>query len=306
MIRTVAFVGMLTGASIVAGAQCSVVNSASYQPGLPSGGALATIFCPQLPGKAGLYIAPSSAPPPFALGGLEVLVNRTPAPLLAVYIPSPGNSAPGQVNFQVPLSRSITALGAPDTTELFLDVNPVVSVTMDLRISGSFQAGLGGFFADANGYAIAQHASDNSPVTTASPAHPGETTVVFANDFYQVWPPPPIGIPVPKDIPFQYDPGLPNYYFQFFNLFLQDYPTPSQCVPVSQGQCSIARTPALQILFRGLAANQIGVEEIHFVVPANQAPGDWALFFNRGSCTDGSGLCGGIAVSSAYVKLPVR
>jgi hypothetical protein len=55
-----------------------------------------------------------------------------------------------------------------------------------------------------------------------------------------------------------------------------------------------------------LAANQMGVEEIHFVVPANQAPGNWALFSNAGSCTDGSGLCDLIATSSSYTTLPVR
>ena len=55
----------------------------------------------------------------------------------------------------------------------------------------------------------------------------------------------------------------------------------------------------------------IGVEQINFVVPSNQAPGDWALFYNIGTC-DASGACenpgffASAASSSPYVKLPVR
>jgi hypothetical protein len=220
-----------------------------------------------------------------------------------VYIPSAGESAPGQVNFQVPLSRNPSA-----ELTVFEVVPTATQPSFNGVVSNVGSPAAGGFFSDANGYAIAQHTSDNSPVTTANPAHPGETIIVYADDFFQVWPPPPMGIPVPKDISFQYDPNLPNYDFDFFNLFLQDYPKLLPCIPVSAygGQCYVARTPALQILFRSLAVGQIGVEEIHFVVPANQAPGDWALFFNHGSCTDGSGLCDALAYSSSYVKLPVR
>jgi uncharacterized protein (TIGR03437 family) len=58
--------------------------------------------------------------------------------------------------------------------------------------------------------------------------------------------------------------------------------------------------------FRGLAPNQIGVQQIDFIVPANQQPGDWALFFNVGSCPDRGGPCANQGSSSAYVKLPVR
>jgi hypothetical protein len=50
----------------------------------------------------------------------------------------------------------------------------------------------------------------------------------------------------------------------------------------------------------------IGVEQINFTVPLSQAPGDWALFFNFGSCPDGSGHCDKIGISTSYAKLPVR
>jgi uncharacterized protein (TIGR03437 family) len=288
----------------LAAAQCRVVNSASYEAGLPSGGALGTIFCPALPGKPGLYVASASSPLPFELAGLQVFVNRAPAPLLAVYVPAPGTAVQAQINFQVPLSRPITASGVLDQTEISISADLPSSV--DLTITGSLKAAVGGFFSNESGVAVAVHAADNTPVTSGSPARPGETITVYANDFYPVWPPPPMGVPVPNDVLFQYDARLPNYNFVFLNLYLQTYPTPARCVPISTTLCSIAKTPAVQIVSRRLAPNLVGVEEIRFVVPSNQTPGDWALFFNAGSCVDGSGLCGAIAESSSYVKLPVR
>jgi hypothetical protein len=60
----------------------------------------------------------------------------------------------------------------------------------------------------------------------------------------------------------------------------------------------------------GLAAGSVGVEEINFVVPSNQRSGNFALFFNIGSCPDGSGIpgnCGAtLGLSSPYVLLPVN
>jgi hypothetical protein len=70
---------------------------------------------------------------------------------------------------------------------------------------------------------------------------------------------------------------------------------------------SWTNTPALEIKFAGLAPGRIGVELITFVVPADKQPGDWALFFNLGSCPDGRGAaCLPFGQSSPYVKLPVR
>ncbi len=142
-------------------------------------------------------------------------------------------------------------------------------------------------FSDANGYAIAQHASDYSPVTVQNPAHPGETIVVYANDFFQVWPPTPIGAPVPQQPLYQLNLQLitnsvtPFYAYCFLKI--------TSC-SVRSDQ-SFANSPALQVLFQGLAPGLVGVEQINFVVPANQASGNWALFFNSGSCADGSGRC---------------
>jgi uncharacterized protein (TIGR03437 family) len=53
-------------------------------------------------------------------------------------------------------------------------------------------------------------------------------------------------------------------------------------------------TPQLKTSFIGLAPGQVGLEQVNFVVPANQQPGDWPLFI-----ASASGY-------SPYVLLPVR
>ena len=70
--------------------QGGAVNAASSQPGLAAG-SLASVYGQNL-GTATL--SATSLPLPTALGGLSILINGTPAPLLFV--------SPGQVNLQVP------------------------------------------------------------------------------------------------------------------------------------------------------------------------------------------------------------
>lgn len=284
---------------------CNLGNPTSRAPGIPRGGALATITCSGIRGGPGLVRAPSSSPLPFVLAGTRVLVNGALAPILSVYLPA-DESTPAQIVFQVPLERNSTIpsdgildiprldirLPTSNDVGIWFDPNPYAAV------------GPGAFFSDPDGYVLAEHASDHSPVTLNNPARPGETITAYANDLFPVWPPPPIGIPVPQQPRFQYAPelaasraGADSGY-----LFLQDYP------PYDQSAPTYTNTPALKILFQGLAPGKIGIEQIDFVVPQNQPPGDWALFFNRGSCPDGSGTACSTAPagSSPPVLLPVR
>lgn len=326
----------------------AIVNSASFQPGvtepttgivpqviqgLPSGGALATAFVSGIAGYGivpGNYVAPASSPLPRELGGVSVGVNGAFAPILSVYIPPQGSAAYAQINFQMPLERNSITQGSPACVycpgPTYVSVAGATGTAGVAGASATFPAGLrgmGAFFSDANGYAIALHASDNSPVTTTNPAHPGETIIAFADDFFDVWPPPPIGIPVPAQSSFTYffdsdavffaaaaqapTPAVVGGQYAAGGLFLQDYPT---LTLVSSGPYgSFTNSPALQITYEGLAVGRIGVEEIHFVIPQNQAPGNWALFFNTLSCTNfGGKSCtnSGPSVSSAYVTLPVQ
>jgi len=134
-------------------------------------------------------------------------------------------------------------------------------------------------------------------VTAQNPAHSGETIIVYANNFFTVWPPPPIGFPTPSQplfVPMTPYPGTTGY------LFLQ---SPPQVLPgLNKGSC--ANTPALNVTFEGLAPGLVGVEQINFVVPS-LSPGNYALFFNSG--TSANGLCDvlGYPESSSYVMISV-
>jgi len=309
MVRLTILFSFLLAASLEVLAQpkiVSVVNAASSQPGLPYGGALATVYVSGLSGlKPGTYTAPLSQALPYSLGGVAVLVNGAFAPILSVIIPSEP-SASIQVNFQVPLERN-AVVGPGGASSL-----PGSGMSVSATISSADMTGLpaspywGGFFADANGYATAVHASDLTAVTAQNPAHPGESIIAYADSFFLTWPPAPIGIPAPTQVQFQVLTSFTSY------LYLQAYPQPTPCsVPPRLNNCInfVTNTPALQITFEGLAAGKVGIEEIDFLVPANQQPGNWALFFNLGSCPDGSGVpgtCGASgATSSPYVLLPV-
>ncbi len=319
MIRCIPVVSLLLAMSPQAWSQpkiIAVVNAASFQEGLPWGGALATAYVLGLAGlKPGTYIAPSGQSLPYSLGGISVEVDGTRAPILSVFVPS-DSSANAQVSFQVPTEANAGLWGGGLTISGgYIEVNEALLTDAAAGIALGLPE-WGGFFAGSNGYAAALHASDSSLVTTQNPAHPGETIIAYADDFFLTWPPPPIGLPAPQ-----------HYFFQLYSypsvrdpgyLFLQAYPQPTLCpFPSNAATCtlSIATTPAVQIAFEGLAQGQVGIEEIDFVVPSSQKPGNWALFFNATSCPDGSGVPGTCNIpfgnnvsttSSPYVLLPVN
>ena len=56
--------------------QCSlVVNSASFEPGLPEPGSLATVFCTGIRTVSGIVVAPTFLPLPQQLSGVSILIN---------------------------------------------------------------------------------------------------------------------------------------------------------------------------------------------------------------------------------------
>ncbi len=290
----------------------AVVNSASWQSGLPAGGALATAFVSGLPGLTpGTYVAPPSQPLPYTLAGVTAIVNNDYAPLLAVIVPS-DPSANVQVNFQVPLSANASQLSGHFWIPYGIPQDGYAGyISIGLGTDRAAQSPApampdwGGFFSDASGYAIAIHASDSSPVTAQNPARPGESIIAYADGFFLAWPPPPIAVPVP--LQGTYPIGDVPISGGTANLYLQTYPTPITVCSPSPPPCpgSVTNTPALKVDSTALAAGAVGVEQIKFEVPSNQKPGNWALFFNAGSCPDGSGLCSNTASSSPYVLLPV-
>ena len=249
---------------------------------------------------------------PTSLAGVKVQVNNAWAPILAVVVPAEGSSSPEQVNFQVPLERNSTAVsGGTDIGTL--GVYEVGDGGAEITPIPNAGAG-GGFFQDSNGYAIAFHSSDEAPVTTQNPAQPGETITAYADDLFLTWPPPPIGVPVGTQPPYQLGPAqgaLSDQLSYCCYLYLQTYPTYFPSAPPGTTGGYYANTPALHTVSFQLAPGLIGVEQITFVVPAGQQPGNWPLFFDNGSCPDGNptpGACaypGVGAVASPYVLLPV-
>jgi uncharacterized protein (TIGR03437 family) len=267
------------------------VDAATGLLGLPMGGTLATIYVSGLIGTPGLAVAPSSSPLPFELAGVRVAVNNAAAPILAVVIPAPGSSTPGQINFQVPLERNTIDLNY----EMTISQAGAGQVQLPLSNFYDYSYFPGGFFADANHYAIAQHASDYSTVTEQNPAHAGETIVLYANNFFQVWPPPPIAMPAPSQPLFQLNTGV---YTGLHPLVLSG----------PMGSQAATQSPPLQVLFAGLAPGLVGVEQLNVVVPANQGPGDWTLTFSVGPPDFCSPISGGgcKTTTSVPVYLPVR
>jgi uncharacterized protein (TIGR03437 family) len=279
----------------------AVVNAATFQPGLPYGGGLAAVFVSGLSGAPGTYLPASSAPLPFALAGYALYLNNAPCPILAVVIPPAGQSGLAQINFQVPLERNASIRPSPDGYPGYLVIN---GHGLNIVEDPLPAPGPGGFFSDGNGYAIAQHASDYSTVTLQNPARAGETIIAYANDLYPVWPPPPVGYPTLQPALFLFSqtvvPGVPTFIPSPGNLYLQNYPG-----PIDPPTGSTPSAPPPTILFQGLAAGLVGTEQINFVVPANQQPGDWALFFAIG-CKPGQVSGCFLGNASPLVKLPVR
>ena len=109
-----ASVGVLKIAPQGAGLQFSansIANAASFHPGLPSAGGLASLFVQGL-NVTGTVIA-NGNPLPTELAGVSILVQGRRAPILAVAdIPSAGYQ---QINFQVPFE---TNLNTPNIVEV--------------------------------------------------------------------------------------------------------------------------------------------------------------------------------------------
>jgi len=105
------------GLAGMAGAQIqilAVVNSASYQAGLPEPGNLATIFCTGLTGIAGVASPATQTPLPLQLDGVQVTVNLGAAPLLAV---ADLGSGMQQINLQVPPERLLAQMSTVRVTQ---------------------------------------------------------------------------------------------------------------------------------------------------------------------------------------------
>jgi uncharacterized protein (TIGR03437 family) len=243
----------LAGMAGTAGAQIqilAVVNSASYQAGLPEPGSLATIFCTGLTGIAGVASPATQTPLPLQLAGVQVTVNLGAAPLLAV---ADLGSGMQQINLQVPPERLLAQLSTVRVTQ-----------------NGSFgkadnvdYPGVGGFFSDSQGSAIAVHLADGSAVAPQNPARTGEYIAAYGTGFGPTYPPKPIGFPAPTAPPFQ---GAMNF----------TEPNTSYNLDMPGRQLSL-ESKVVHVSFSGVASGFAGVDQVVFQVPSGLSAGSHSL-----------------------------
>jgi adhesin/invasin len=271
--------------------QCSgVVNAASYEPGLPEAGALALVFCTGVPAVSGVVMAPTLLPIPEQLSGVSILINDYyPAPILAVA----DLGGFYQINFQVPMERLL----AQKSSLQVVTQQASGTVQSSQKIEDLDYPTTGGFFADAQGIAIAQHVSDASLVTSQNPARPGEPIAILGTGFGATYPPKPIGFPAPAQPAFQGTMNFADPGEQF------DISLPLRQLTVG--------TSVAKVTFVGLAPGFAGVDQIVFQVPADAISGPLNL-----NVAVGSTLCSPFpsaqrcpftaSGTTNTVKLPVR
>jgi uncharacterized protein (TIGR03437 family) len=138
----------------------SVVGAASFRPEAIAPGGLVAVFGADL---ASDVAKPGRIPLPNTLIGARVSFNGLPAPLLYV--------SADQINAQVPFE-----IEPGNVTVSVAHWDQSASLTVPVA-----EAGPGIFTRNAQGTGPAAilHASDLSPVTDASPAHPGEALAIY-------------------------------------------------------------------------------------------------------------------------------
>ena len=136
----------------------AVTDAASFAPRVAPGG-LATIFGS---GLANTTAQATGLPLPQTLGGAQVIVNGSPAPLIF--------ASANQINFQVPSNL------AAGIANLFVTVGGGNSLPFRFVVSSAAP----GIFQDSSNHAIAQNAgSGNTLNTTKNPAASGSVIVVY-------------------------------------------------------------------------------------------------------------------------------
>ncbi|MDR3700957.1 MAG: SBBP repeat-containing protein [Candidatus Sulfopaludibacter sp.] len=152
-----------------------IVNAASFLPGLPLPGGLASLFVRGL-NLTGTVIG-SGSRLPTELAGVSILVGGVAAPILAV---APVPDSMEQVNFQVPFEA------ASNTVEIRYQGSSVVAVPQYVAP---------GIFILSDGTPAIEHAADYSLVTPSNPAHSGEAIIVYATGLGKVTPAGVSGVP---------------------------------------------------------------------------------------------------------------
>jgi uncharacterized protein (TIGR03437 family) len=141
----------------------SFVNSSNYSAGPFAPNSVLTVFGTNLAWSEHVLTAGDIAGNtlPTLLNGVGVYVDNVPAPLLYV--------APAQINFIIPSSEIAGDVAVRVVREGV--TGPEVTITLADAAPA--------LFVWDGGYAVATH-QDGSVITEDSPAHPGDTVVVYA------------------------------------------------------------------------------------------------------------------------------
>jgi uncharacterized protein (TIGR03437 family) len=218
-----------------------IVNSANFAPITNSvaPGEYVTLFGTGLASDA----APAgSVPLPTTLGGVQVMVNGVPAPLLYV--------SPNLISLQVPFSTPSQSYAA------FKVVNNGVSSNAVTVYTAVFGTAPGVYTSSADGVGPGDvFHSDYSFVTAASPGKAGETLFLYATGLGVVAPSIGDGTAAPTN-------SLNNVVDQNLAVYIVD----------QNGKVSQAK-----IVFAGLAPGLTMIYQVNFTVPSGVASGAASL-----------------------------
>jgi uncharacterized protein (TIGR03437 family) len=155
-----------------------IVNAASPQA-LIAPGSLVAIYGSNL---AGATAQASDLPLPTSLGGSQISINGTPAPLLY--------ASPGQVNIQVPYEI------VPGTATLTVQTDAGTSAPVSFVVR---PVGPGTMTLPPASHALAVNVADGSVNSPQSPAAPGQYLIVYVTGQGSVNPAIPTGAAAPDD-----------------------------------------------------------------------------------------------------------
>ena len=256
----------------------TVTSAAGFTQEVPAAGSLAIVYCTGLTGIDGVQASPG---PPylFELAGVHVTANGKPAPILAIA------SLTGyqQINIQVPWEGNSPINVSQGSDQASIEIFPPQA--------------WGVFFADSNGYIIAQHAADYSVVTPTNPARPGEWIVAYATNLGAV----------------QFQPGT-DQPAQANPLSPVITKSPNLAVaPDVAFALNIVSSPAdlpVETNYIGLTPGLVGVYQVNFHVPIAAPAGDNSLYLEKVESCYFPSYCGGFSggsklTISVTAKLPV-
>jgi uncharacterized protein (TIGR03437 family) len=144
-----------------------LTNAASFAPGLPAPGGLASLFLSGLTGQPSILTG-TGIPLPTTLGGFTLKIRGEPAPLLAVATFDGGRD---QINFQVPFEQG---QASPNNSA------PIVEI--DFNGTATFLGATAvapGIFTLADGSPAIEHASDFSVVSQTNGINVGEIITIY-------------------------------------------------------------------------------------------------------------------------------